>query len=42
MLEQVRFKTKFDRFNSGFNPGFGVNFGFNPELTPKFGLKPWF
>jgi len=29
---QVRFKTKFDQFNSGVNSDFSVNFGFNPEF----------
>jgi len=39
---KVRFKAKFDWFNSGVNPDFSVNFGFNPEITLKYGLQPQF
>lgn len=39
-IGNVRFETKFDRFNSGGNLDVCENFGFNPEITSKYGLKP--
>jgi len=36
---EVRFKTKFDRFNCGLNLDVGVSFGFNAEITLKYDLK---